>query len=102
VGEMTRIRAEDIDFGKGYLYVQALNAKFNKLRTVVLMLKVAEAIAKQLAGRSKGWLFPSYRDGHIPPMTLVHVVNCGKGTRSRTFYLPPEEIWMDLVKESAA
>jgi hypothetical protein len=27
--------------------------------------KLAEMVKKQLAGRSKGWLFPSYRDGHI-------------------------------------
>ena len=30
VGEMTQIKAEDIDFGKGYLHVQAIDAKFNK------------------------------------------------------------------------
>jgi len=65
VGEMAQIRAEDIDFGKGYLHVQAVNPKFNKPCTVVLMPKVAEATAKQLAGRSNGWLFPSYRNGHI-------------------------------------
>jgi integrase/recombinase XerD len=65
MGEMTQIKAEDIDFSKGYLHVQAINAKFKKPHTVVLLPKVAEAIAKQLDGRSKGWLFPSYRDGHI-------------------------------------
>ena len=54
VGEMTQIKAEDIDFSKGYLHVQALNAKFKKPRTVVLLPKVADAIAKQLAGRSAG------------------------------------------------
>jgi integrase len=41
VGEMTQIKAEDIDFGKGYLHVQAINAKFNKPRTLVLLLQVA-------------------------------------------------------------
>ena len=30
VGEMAQIKAEDIDFGKGYLHVQAIDAKFNK------------------------------------------------------------------------
>lgn len=34
--------------------------------------------------------------GFFPPKTVVHVVNCGKGMRSRAFYLPPEEIWADL------
>jgi hypothetical protein len=38
--------------------------------------------------------------GFFPPKTLVHVVNCGKGTRSRAFYRPPEEIWMDLERET--
>ena len=52
---MTQIRAEDIDFSKGYLHVQAVNAKFNKPRTVVLLPRVAEVLKKQLAGRSKGW-----------------------------------------------
>jgi integrase len=65
VGEMTQIKAEDIDFRKGYLHVQATNAKFKKPRTVVLLPQVAEVLQKQLAGRSKGWLFPSYREGHI-------------------------------------
>src|SRR5512137_758164 len=51
VGEMTQIKAEDIDFNKGYLHVQAINAKFKKPRTVVLLPQVAEAVAKQLAGR---------------------------------------------------
>jgi integrase len=53
VGEMTQIRAKDIDFSKGYLHVQALNAKFKKPRTVVLLPKVAEVLQKQLAGRAK-------------------------------------------------
>ena len=65
VSEMTQIRAEDVDFCKGYLHVPAINAKFKKPRTVVLLPKVAEAVSKQLAGRTKGWLFPSYRDSHI-------------------------------------
>jgi integrase len=65
VGEMTQIRAEDIDFSKGYLHIQATNAKFNKARTVILLPKVVEVLKKQLDGRSKGWLFPSYREGYI-------------------------------------
>ena len=46
MGETTQIRAED----KGYLHIQAINAKFNKPRTVVLLPQVAKAIEKQLAG----------------------------------------------------
>ena len=75
VGEMTQIKAEDIDFNKGYLHVQAVNAKFNKPRTVVLLPKVAEAVAKQLAGRAKGWLFPSYRDGHISTRQVQNILD---------------------------
>jgi integrase len=75
VGEMTQIRAEDIDFNKGYLHVQAINAKFNKPRTVVLLPKVTEAIAKQLGGRSKGWLFPSYRDSHISSRQVQNILD---------------------------
>jgi integrase len=81
VGEMTQIRAEDIDFSKGYLHVQALNAKFNKPRTVVLLPKVAEVLQKQLAGRSKGWLFPSYRDGHISSRQVQNILD-GIATRA--------------------
>jgi integrase len=81
VGEMTQIRAEDIDFSKGYLHVQAVNAKFNKPRTVVLLPRVAEVLKKQLAGRSKGWLFPSYRDGHISTRQVQNILD-GIATRS--------------------
>lgn len=35
--------------------------------------------------------------GFFPPQTIVHVVNCGEGLRSRAFYLPPEEIWARLA-----
>ena len=75
VGEMTQIRAEDIDFSKGYLHVQAVNAKFNKPRTVVLLPRVAEVLKKQLAGRSKGWLCPSYRDGHISSRQVQNILD---------------------------
>lgn len=75
VGEMTQIRAEDIDFSKGYLHVQALNAKFNKPRTVVLLPRVAEAMTKLLNGRSKGWLFPSYREGHISSRQVQNILD---------------------------
>ncbi len=81
VGEMTQIRAEDIDFSKGYLHVLALNAKFKKPRTVILLPQVAEAIAKQLAGRSKGWLFTSYREGHISSRQVQNILD-GIATRA--------------------
>lgn len=82
VGEMTQIRAEDIDFNKGFLHVPAINAKFNKPRTVVLMPKVAEVLKKQLDGRSKGWLFPSYRDGHISSRQIQNILD-GIATRAK-------------------
>jgi integrase len=81
VGEMTQIKAEDIDSSKGYLHVQAINAKFKKPRTVVLLPKVAESLQKQLAGRSKGWLFPSYRNGHISSRQVQNLLD-GIATRA--------------------
>ncbi len=78
---MTRTRAEDIDFSRGYLHVQAVNAKFNKPRTAVLLPRVAEAIAKQLNGRSKGWLFPGYREGHISSRQVQNILD-GIATRA--------------------
>jgi integrase len=75
VTEMTQIRAEDVDFSKGYLHVPSINAKFKKPRTVVLLPKVAEAVSKQLAGRTKGWLFPSYRDSHITSRQIQNILD---------------------------
>jgi integrase/recombinase XerD len=75
VGEMTQVRAEDIDFRKGYLHIQALNAKLKKPRTVVLLPQIAEVLQKQLAGRSKGWLFPSYREGHISSRQVQNILD---------------------------
>src|SRR5512136_262907 len=42
VGEMTTIRAEDIDFSKGYLHIRAEGAKGKKPRTVVLLTPVSK------------------------------------------------------------
>jgi integrase/recombinase XerD len=75
VGEMTQIKAEDMDFSKGFLHVRAVNAKFNKPGTVVLLPQVAEILKKQLAGRSKGWLFPSYRNGHITSRQVQNILD---------------------------
>jgi integrase/recombinase XerD len=75
VSEMTQIKAEDVDFSKGYLHVPALNAKFKKPRTVVLLPRVAGAISKLLAGRSKGWLFPGYRDNHITSRQVQNILD---------------------------
>jgi integrase/recombinase XerD len=81
VSEMTQIKVEDIDFSKGYLHVQASNAKFKKPRTVVLLPQVAEVLQKQLAGRSKGWMFPSYREGHISSRQVQNILD-GIATRA--------------------
>jgi integrase len=75
VSEMTQIRAGDVNFSKSYLHVPALNAKFKKPRTVVLLPKVAEAISKLLAGRTKDWLFPSYRDSHITSRQVQNILD---------------------------
>jgi integrase/recombinase XerD len=61
VGEMTAIRADDIDFTKGYLHIRAEGAKGKKPRTVVLLPPVADALKKYLVGRTQGWLFPGYK-----------------------------------------
>jgi integrase len=81
VSEETQIRAEDVDFNKGYLHVPGINAKFKKPRTVVLLPRVAEAISKQLAGRARGWLFPSYREGHISSRQVQNILD-GIATRA--------------------
>jgi integrase len=78
---MTQIRAEDVDFSKEYLHIPASNAKFKKPRTVVLLPQVIEAIAKLLAGRTKGWLFPSYREGHISSRQVQNILD-GIATRA--------------------
>jgi integrase/recombinase XerD len=75
VGEMAQIQAEDIDFSKGYLHIPAAKSKGKKPRTVVLLPQVAEAAAKQLAGRAKGWLFPSYRGGHISSRQVQNILD---------------------------
>jgi integrase len=75
VGEMTQIQAEDIDLQRGYLHIQAVNAKFKKPRTVVLLPQIVEVVQKQLAGRSKGWLFPSYRGGHISSRQAQNILD---------------------------
>ncbi len=72
---MTQIKAEDIDLNKGYLHVEAVNAKFKKPRTVVLLPQVTEVIAKQLNGRSKGWLFSSYNEGHISSRQVQNILD---------------------------
>jgi integrase/recombinase XerD len=75
VGEMTQIQAEDIDFQKGYLHIQAANSKSKKPRTVVLLPLVIDALKKQLHGRTKGWLFPSYREGHISSRQVQNILD---------------------------
>ena len=81
VGEMTQIKAEDIDFKKEYLHVEALNAKFKKPRTVVLLPQVAKVLQKLLNGRSKGWLFPSYHEEHISSRQVQNILD-GIATRA--------------------
>ncbi len=34
--------------------------------------------------------------GYFPPKTVVHVVYCGEGMRSRTFIVPPKHLWEAL------
>lgn len=81
VSEMTQIRAEDMDFSKGYLHVPAINAKFKKPRTVILLPQAIEAITRQLTGCTKGWLFPSYHEGRISSRQVQNILD-GIATRA--------------------
>ncbi len=63
VGEMTQIKAEDIDLEKRYLYVEALNAKYNKPRTVVLLPQVAESCRSSLKDEKRNGCFQAIERG---------------------------------------
>jgi integrase len=75
VGEMTAIRAEDIDFTKGYLHIRAESANGKKPRTVVLLSPVADALRKYLAGRTQGWLFPGYKRKYISTVQAERILH---------------------------
>src|SRR5512136_1589433 len=75
VGEMTAIRAEDINFSKGYLHIRAEGAKGKKPRTVVLMPPVSDALKKHLAGRTQGWIFPGYKRKHISTVQAERILH---------------------------
>jgi site-specific recombinase XerD len=40
-----------------------------------LLPQVAEVLKKQLTGHSKGWLFPSYREGHISSRQVQNILD---------------------------
>lgn len=75
VGEMTAIRAEDINFAKGYLHIRAEGAKGKRPRTVVLLFPVSDALKKHLAGRTQGWLFPGYKRKHISTVQTERILH---------------------------
>jgi integrase/recombinase XerD len=75
VGEMTAIRAEDIDFVKEYLHIRAAHAKLKKGRTVVLLPPLIEILQKYLAGTSEGCVFPGYNGDHISPRQVQKILN---------------------------
>lgn len=75
VGEMTAIRAEDIDFAKGYVHIRAESAKGERPRTVVLLPPVSDALKKHLAGRAQGWLFPGYKRKHISTVQAERILH---------------------------
>ena len=82
VGEMTAIRAEDIDSSKGYLHIRAEGAKGKKTRTVVILPPVSKALKKHLAGRTQGWLFPGYKGKHISTVQAERILH-GIAERTR-------------------
>ncbi len=75
MGEMVAIRAEDLDLGKSYLHVRAVNAKLKKARTVVLLPPVLDALKKYLNGRSEGWLFPSRAGDHLTSRRIQKILD---------------------------
>ena len=75
VGEMTQIRAEDVDFAKEFLHIQASSAKYKKARTVVLLPQVAEVVKRKLSGHTKGWLFRGYHAGHITTRQIQNILD---------------------------
>jgi hypothetical protein len=56
------------------LHIQAANSKSKKLCTVVLLLHGADALAKQLAGRSKGGLFMSHLQAHVSSRQVQNIL----------------------------
>lgn len=75
VGEMTAIRAEDIDFTKGYLHIRAEGAKGERPRTIVLLPPVSDALRKHLDERIEGWLFPGYKRAHISTVQVERILH---------------------------
>lgn len=75
VGEMTAIRAEDINFDKGFLHIRAEGAKGERPRTVVLLPPVLDAVKKHLADRAQGWLFPGYKNRHISTVQAERILH---------------------------
>ena len=52
-----------------------MNSKGKQPRTVVLLPLVIEALKKHLVGRTKGWLFPSYREWHISSRQVQNILD---------------------------
>jgi integrase/recombinase XerD len=75
VGEMTAIRAEDINFAKGFLHIRAEGAKGERPRTVVLLPPISDALKKHLSDRTQGWLFPGYKRGHISTVQAERILH---------------------------
>src|SRR5512137_1770568 len=83
--ECCTVKAEDIDFAKGYLHVLG---KGNKRRAVVLLPSVVDALQTYLAGRTKGWLFPSRAGDHITTrqlQTILHNIAVRAGLQEVSF-----------------
>jgi integrase/recombinase XerD len=75
VGEMTAIRAEDINFAKGFLHIRAEGAKGEAPRTVVLLPSVSDALKNHLSDRTQGWVFPGYKREHISTVQAERILH---------------------------
>lgn len=62
-------------FTKGGFAYPSSKLKEQGTNTEALLLQVSEAVGKPLAGRSKGWLFPNYREGHISSRQVQNILD---------------------------
>jgi hypothetical protein len=62
-------------FIKGGFAYPSSKLKEQGTHAEALLLQVSEAVGKQLAGRSKSWLFPNYGEGHISSRQVQDILD---------------------------
>lgn len=68
VGELCRLRIEEVDFDGGF--VQVIGGKGDKDRTLPLPHRLAPMLREWAADRRTGWLFTSAADRKLAPRTF--------------------------------